>query len=592
VSARKDTLRYRAGKLVKRNKAAMIAGSAAVVLTAGLGLLLLRSGMPLLNPVPLPPKVTPFTTFQGAETQPAFSPDGSRIAFVWGGEDGNSDIYVRPITGGELQRITTDVAEDVSPVWSPDGTRIAFLRTKNNETAVFIAPLPNGVHAKITDVFPARIEAVGRHLDWSPDGRYLALADKNSVQEPFGIYLVRMADGQKQRLTFPPAESIGDFSPAFSPDGKWISFLRAPSSGITELYIAPLAGGEPRQLTHDQREALAQCWTPDSHSIVFASSRVGNFNLWRIAASGGVPIGIPGIAEGASEPTFSRDGRYLAYSSSFQDANIWRIDLSAQPVKHRILISSTQYDSSAQFSPDGGRIAFRSNRSGYHEVWVSGSDGRNQNQLTHFGGTLAGTPRWSPDGRWIAFDARPEGQADIFVISAEGGTPRRLTFEPTEDVVPSWSRDGKWIYCASHRSGTWQVWKTPAEGGAGIQVTQHGGFAAFESADGKYLYYAKGRTEGGLYRMPTAGGEEMVVLDRLKPGYWGYWALANDGIYFADGPGIYFFRFQDKRIRQISTVEKGLTIGDSSMALSPDGRTLLYTQIDQSGADIMLAEMR
>ena len=598
VAARKDTLVYRAGKLVKRNKAAVIAGGAAVVLTSSLGFLLFRSGMPLLNPVPLPPSVTPFTTLQGAETQPAFSPDGSRIAFVWRSEEGNSDIYVKARAGGELQRVTTDAAEDLSPVWSPDGSRIAFLRMKNGENAILVAPLPKGTHDKIADVFPTRLEGVGRQLDWSRDGSYLAVADKNSVDEPFSIYLVRAADGQKRKLTSPPARSIGDFSPAFSPDGKWMSFLRAPSSGITELYVTPLAGGEARQLTFDQREALSQCWTADSRGIVFVSSRVGNFNLWRIPAWGGVPQGIPGIAEGANEPTFTRDGRFLAYSLSFRDANIWRIDLTAEPVRPRILISSTQYDSSAQFSPDGSRIAFRSRRTGNHEIWVGDSQGRNQTQLTHFGGTLAGTPRWSPDGRSIAFDARPAGQADIFVISADGGSPRRLTFETAEDVVPSWSRDGKWVYFASRRSGSWQVWKTPAEGGPAVQVTQHGGFAAFETSDGKYVYYAKGRTEPGLYRMPAGGGEEQIVFEGLRPGYWGYWALANDGFYFADTPepgvsaGISFFRFHDRRLRLIAKIEKPLTIGDSSMAVSPDGRTLLYTQVDQEGSDIMLAEMR
>jgi Tol biopolymer transport system component len=325
---------------------------------------------------------------------------------------------------------------------------------------------------------------------------------------------------------------------------------------------------------------------------------VGNFNLWQIHPSGGVPVGIPGIPDGASDPIFSRDGRYLAFSSSFRDANIWQIDLAAEPLRQRILISSTQYDSSAQFSPDGRRIAFRSRRTGNHEIWIGDSDGRNQRQLTHFGGTLAGTPRWSPDGRWIAFDARPDGQADIFVIPANGGPLRRLTFESAEDVVPSWSRDGKWVYFASRRSGSWQVWKTPAEGGAAVQVTRRGGFAAFESADGKYLFYAKGRTEPGLYRMPVAGGEETLLLERLKAGYWGYWAPARDGIYFADvprageSPGIYFYRFHDRRIKLIAKIDKPLVIGDSAMALSPDGQTLLYTQVDNSGADIMLAEMR
>jgi Tol biopolymer transport system component len=217
-------------------------------------------------------------------------------------------------------------------------------------------------------------------------------------------------------------------------------------------------------------------------------------------------------------------------------------------------------------------------------------------QLTRFNGPLTGTPRWSPDGQWIVFDSRPGGQADIYVVSAGGGTPRQLTQEPSEDVVPSWSRDGKWIYFASNRTGAWQVWREPAGGGTPEQVTRLGGFAAFESPDGKYLYYAKGRSVDGLWRLKLGAGREEPVLAQLKPGFWGYWAVAEKGVYFIDqqpegtGRGIYFYDFATHRVRPVAMLERRIMIGDSGFALTPDGRSILFTQIDQSGSDIMLAD--
>ena len=218
------------------------------------------------------------------------------------------------------------------------------------------------------------------------------------------------------------------------------------------------------------------------------------------------------------------------------------------------MISSTQYDSSPQYSPDGSRVAFRSNRSGSNEIWVSDSNGRIPVQLTHYGGPLTGTPRWSPDGMNIAFDTRPDGQADIYVVSSIGGAPRRVTKSEFEDVVPSWSADGAWIYFASNRTGAWQVWRVPAAGGAEEQVTRDGGFAAFESPDGHYLYYAKGRSAAGLWRKRLPNGAEEPVLPQLKPGYWGYWAVVENGIYFADqtgtggSGGIFFYDFATEEI--------------------------------------------
>jgi hypothetical protein len=81
----------------------------------------------------------------------------------------------------------------------------------------------------------------------------------------------------------------------------------------------------------------------------------------------------------------------------------------------------------------------------------------------------------------------------------------------------------------------------PAAGGPAAQVTHHGGFAAFESPDGRFLYYAKGLTVPGLWRIPTDGGEETEVINALEAGYWGYWAVLEDVLIlprnFLHGPG-------------------------------------------------------
>jgi Tol biopolymer transport system component len=224
--------------------------------------------------------------------------------------------------------------------------------------------------------------------------------------------------------------------------------------------------------------------------------------------------------------------------------------------------------------------------------------------LIDCGPNLTGTPRWSPDGHWIAYDSRSsdsgrEGDADIYVISAEGGQPRNLTLEASgdvaEDVAPTWSRDGKWIYFGSTRSGSMQIWKVPADGGRAMQMTQEGGFEGFESHDGKFFYYAKGRAVPGIWQIPTGGGKETLLLDHHNAGYWRHWAVAEKGIYFATAntpsqPVIELFSFATGKVTQVAALDRSLSRSEPGLAISPDGRWLLFAQMDQSGSDVMLVE--
>jgi Tol biopolymer transport system component len=250
-------------------------------------------------------------------------------------------------------------------------------------------------------------------------------------------------------------------------------------------------------------------------------------------------------------------------------------------------------ESGPQFSPDGSKVAFESTRSGAYEVWLCRSDGRSLMQLTHFGPSVTGTPRWSPDGQQILFDSRPAGNSDIFVVDVQGGPPRKLTSDPSNEGVPSWSRDGHWIYFASDRSSTWEVWKMPSKGGPAIQVTRHGGFAGFESPDGRFLYYAKGLAVPGLWRIPTNGGEEVELISSLEAGFWGYWAVVENGIYFLDTtskPGIAFFDIATHRVSRVFDLENRPARQAPGLAVSPDKRTILYTQWDATDTDIILVD--
>ncbi len=564
------------------------------------------------------PRVVPFTSFPGNECCPSFSPDGNQIAFVWdGGKGSNADIYVKLIDAESPVQLTTNPAADTAPAWSPDGRHIAFVRSRKNETGIFIITALGGSERALylapsggATISPGLVESpaggatISPGLAWSPDGKLLAFSERDSPQEPNGIFLLSLESREKTRLTSPPAGGLGDYSPAFSPDGKTVAFKRGGISFFEgQVYLVPITGGTPKRLIEETGSFRPGdlAWTVDGRELVFTMNRTNREGLWRISVPGDTPEQLAVAGNDVYSPAISCQRNRLAYTQYNRDTDIWHLEAprsSGRTDAPAKLIVSTFQDHSPRYSPDGKRIVFRSTRSGSPEIYVCESDGSNLIKLTSFGGSNAGSPSWSPDGRQIAFDGSIEGSYDIYVINASGGKPRRLTADPSVDARPSWSRDGQWVYFGSNRSGTWQVWKSPSAGGPAAPVTQQGGYEAFESADGKFLYYTKSLDlnpslkPSGIWRMPATGGVELRILDQVRQGYW---AVLEQGLYFLNTKAsphttIEFFSFATARRTQLAVVEKEFPLGTPGFAVSPDGRWMLLALIDQSESDIMLME--
>jgi Tol biopolymer transport system component len=558
-------------------------------------------------PEPAPPvgpplaflKAVPFTTFPGDEFSPAFSPDGTRLAFSWSGKEAaNYDIYVMPVKGGPALRLTTNPDADGSPAWSHDGKEVAFARYSGKDRILLAVPAEGGPEREL---LRTELGSPDSGLGWSPDSRFLAFSDRETAKETSGIFLFDLPKRHKLRLTTPPVGST-DTHPRFSPDGLTVAFARH-TAGVADLYVVPRQGGEASRLTFDKQAIRGLDWTAAGDGLVFSSKRTGRHTLWRVALSGGDPQPLPLVGENYLGPAVARQGQRLAFTQRSDDRNIWRVELAGPggPAKAPVKwIASTRDETLPQYAPDGKRVAFTSDRSGAPEIWLCQADGSNPVQLTFYGGPSTSTPRWSPCGRHIAFESRITGNHHIYVIDAEGGKARQLTTGETENAAPSWSRDGKWIYFSSTRGGKAfaQVWKVSAEGGEPVQMTKQGGVAAFESNDGKWLYYWTSRAKGGIWKTPVAGGTETPVAEDVRPHYWGSWGLHEQGIYFIQeetsaGGGkaapkstIRFYAFATGKVALIAELGKP----GWSLAVSPDGRSLLYGQFDQRGADILLVE--
>jgi len=570
-------------------------------------------------------RLVPLTASLGYEMDPQFSPDGKEIAYAWvSGKNELPDIYVKLLGDGAPVRLLpqqTGVGH-VVPTWSPDGRYLACVRferlpdpapnpnkslteqmkermASRRSAAVYLVPATGGEEKKLFQVGEIS------DLRWSPDGKWLLAAERSNWQEPMSLYHTSLDGGERVRLTFPPENYTGDSEPAFSPDGKLIAFSRNFSSGAFDVFVMNAAGGEPRRLTNDGEHISGIAFSQNGQDIIFSSARGGGERrgLWRVPVFGGAPRQLPFGTDNSGAPAVSPAGNHLAFVQSTYSDKIWAYDIPVpgeSPTPARVAIASRQLQVAPQFSPDGRRVAFASTRSGSWEIWVSSPGGTNAIQLTRFGGRQTGSPHWSADGKQIAFDARPEKHSEIYVIDAEGGEPRRLTRSGDKDaVVPNWSQDGRWIYYASNAGGNWDLWKTPVDGSnKPVQVTTHGGFAPFESRDGKTLYYAKWN-EAGIYSMPTSGGPETLVTGELLPNLWRYWSLGERGIYLLRParkpnstdiiPMLSFLPFATGKIVDLRLLDGPPNPGPG-MAVSPDGKLLLCTQPDEGGSEIMIVE--
>jgi Tol biopolymer transport system component/DNA-binding winged helix-turn-helix (wHTH) protein len=559
---------------------------------------------PVLNAVP-------FTTYPGAEFDPTFSPDGSKVAFAGflDEKEPNLDIYVKSVGSENPLRLTFAPELEANPHWSPDGSYIAFFRFKNDRFTIYTIPPLGGAERKVYETeYLWKPGILARLLTCTPDSKGIVFTEARSPHEPSALFMVRFETGEKVRLTSPPAGSVGDNDPVFSPDGRILSFSRVHALwSFSDLYRLDLSSdftpvAEPVPVTEQMpvrfRDFTGHAWSANGREIIASLQRgFHGRDLWRI------PLDDPQhstrlefAGERAVFPVISGSARRMVYVQEQPGiASIWHLEDSGQLEKQAIptrLFGSTQCEGLCQVSPDGAKVAFESVRTGFSEICVSNSDGSGFLRLTDYEGPRCAFPAWSPDSRWITYEARPEGQSEIYVISAEGGHPQQMTHDPGDDIRPSWSRDGRWIYFTSNRTGRWQVWKMPSDRGEPVQVTQEGGWYGKESPDGRTLFFGKAVPELGVYRMPVGGGEQDLFL---PDAFIEFFAPTANGFYFWPIKGSYFWAPEGTLVflDSLTGTRRVVTVTDqvpTSVSAFPDGKRVMFSQMGHTFSDLYLVE--
>jgi len=551
------------------------------------------------------PRLIPLTSLPGDEMRPALSPDGTQVAFFWGGpRNDDGGVHITMVGSPEIRRLTKFRYHDNFVQWSPDGRLIAFARFNYDEYAGArihtVSPL-GGPDPKLSD-FPAR-----GYLAWSPDGRYIAASRwaSDDSRDDTGIFLIPLKGGPPRPLTRTRAPAR-DTGLAFSSDGRQLAY--GSCTPVCDLYVLQLDArlapvGPARRITTQRRFGIGGvAWARDGQSIIFGSGAArGVMYLSRVFLDGRPPERVELAGLNAFAPSTSRSMDRLVFSRGLNDEDIYRWRAADRSVEPVVSSSFSEYD--PQFSPGGDRIVFASAQSGQaSELWVADPDGAGAQRLVEGPGLWQSSPQWSPDGQRIAFESLgDDGQFHVWTIGARGGIPAALTNGPGNQRFPSWSRDGKTIYFSADEGSKWDIWRTPLTGGALERITRTGdALRGFESADGEALVYQARLPLGGgawdpsgdgpLIKVPLGGGEPLELVHcagsgSLAGGATELFYLECGGSY--GGTSAMALNAATGASRVVAILEAA---SQGPIAVRPYGSDILYVRWRGIGVDLFLIE--
>jgi Tol biopolymer transport system component/predicted Ser/Thr protein kinase len=548
-----------------------------------------------------PARLTQLTFARRIEAFPAFSPDGSRVAFAR--DLGRArKIFVKNIATGEERRLTEGDDDDIQPSWSPDGAALLFLRgrggTRLEPGDVFGANLDGDVWMLDFATKDSRLLLQGADNPfWAPDGERIAF--NAAWSGPNRIWVCDARGRNARQVTTDSSEAVDHVRPRWSPDGARIVFQYAERTKF-DIRVVDVATGRHHPVTSDHVQDVMPVWSPCGRFIYFSSYRTGGINLWRVRVDdGGVPIGsLEQVTTGAGhdvQADMSRaDGR-IAFAILKQNPNVWRLPIdpatglpTGDPEE---VTSTTKEDSRGAWSAEGGRVAFNSDRSGAMNIWVRSLDSCAEKQVTRgAGGDFQAN--WSPDGRRIVFFSIRSGTVDLWRVGIPGGELERLTDGDSIDINPFYSPDGKHIAFHSDRDGRLELWVMDANCANPRQLTHCGvgGHFVRWSRDGGSIYF----------RCPTAGSVN-ILRASLSGGEPAAFASVPGGSHISLSPDeSMIMDVLNHKAIWVAPVgggeaRKAFELGDPESRIdypvwSPDGRWVLFDHLRPEGGDIWMLE--
>jgi Tol biopolymer transport system component/DNA-binding winged helix-turn-helix (wHTH) protein len=399
------------------------------------------------------------TTHAGLDLHPSFSPQGDAVVYA-SDRSGAFELYVRALTGPAVEvPLTRSGEHNVQPAWSPDGSVIAF--HSHGRGGIWVMPARGGVARQLV--------TEGSNPSWSADGKRIAFqsdepADATpsayGAQSGATIHVVD-ADGRHQKpLTAAGHPLGGHAAPAWTHDGRFVAFSVFDGASNNGVWIVSIETGETKPLLQAARGLYELTFAPDDSALYAAGgepfvTRIP-FNKRDGTLAGERELIAVAGAAGVRGLSMSADGKRLAFAGLTISSQLW-----AQPITrdgngsgepHALTTDTSRRNSLPVVSPDGSRVAYVSRRGGEPpNIWVIGVDGRNSAQITD-NDSPDELPYWFPDGRQIAFLSRRGDALGLWSVDLE--TRREELMLPLGDIATKMQAAGHGPLAEASLSGS------------------------------------------------------------------------------------------------------------------------------------------
>ncbi len=523
----------------------------------------------------------PLTSDPALELAPRFSPDGQRVAFVVG-EGTQSRILVQSVDGTGRRSLEEPGLLQHSPVFFPDGRRIAYWRGRGGDCAIVERDLETDAVRTLVD---CKLSPRAR-FDLSPDGRRIAFTGTTRAQVPAGLGLAEVDTGATRVLTRPEPGMGDDLYPRFSPDGQRIAYFHG-SESHRQAWIAEVKSARQSPASRHEGLSYGAAWLGARGPLLVAADWFGFRALNLVELESGIARLVG--ARGARFPDVNARGD-VVYENATYGANLWRIEVGgAAPA--RVMWPSTRYTSQPQFSPDGRRVAFASNREGQDSLFVAPLDGEAA-KLALPAGYRYIRPRWSANGQRLYAIRIPIGPlkaSQAIRIDPERSTHEVLTALGDNVAEARESADGKWLHFGEATGHAMRLMRTPIERldrAERLPLPLASEFQMNHSA----LVFAQPQLPG-LTRCRHDGGACERLDVPISDANRFDWALGVRSVFYRGGTSLAptLERFDLERGKPATPLAWPAGASPGPLAVNPAETLVLATREERVAVDLMLA---